>query len=205
MRLSPSKNAAGVYRAGLDVSAQTLNQHVQDIVAVGIHRDREAFARLFREFLPLIRAYSLKAYPGANSMADEVAQEVMIKVWEKAHTYKPEASAISTWLYTLTRNARIDYLRKNNRHNSTIDPEPIWEILEDQSPDPFQLAQQNQFEGQVKAGLMTLPAEQRQVLAKVYLEGCTHQEVSEMLNLPLGTVKSRVRLALKSLSIVVKR
>ena len=205
MRQTQIKHIHGVNRARQLLSDPAVDQHDQDIIAVAVNRDRLAFARLFREFLPLVRAYCLKAYPGANSMADEVAQEVMIKVWEKAHTYKPEASALTTWLYTLTRNARIDYLRKNGRHISNIDPEPIWDTLEDEGANPFQLAQQRQFEQQIKDGLALLPAEQRQVLAKVYLEGATHQEVSETLNIPLGTVKSRVRLALKSLSIVVKR
>lgn len=186
------------------MDSDALDQQLIDIAAMAKNRDKAAFERLFRAFVPMIRAFSLKAYPGASLMADEVAQEVMIKVWEKAHTYRPDMAALSTWLFTLSRNARVDYLRRNGKHVSLIDPEPIWAQLEDETADQFQIAQQREFEKQVKDGLSHLPNEQRQVLSQVYLEGMTHQEVSEKFNIPLGTVKSRVRLALKSLSIVVK-
>ena len=190
--------------AGRSVKSDPLDQQLIDISAVAIHRDTAAFERLFRAFVPMIRAFNLKAYPGASLMADEVAQEVMIKVWEKAHTYRPEMAALTTWLFTLSRNARVDYLRRNGKHVSLIDPEPIWDQLEDDSADQFQKARQREFEKQVAEGLAKLPNDQRQVLSQVYLEGLTHQEVSEKFNIPLGTVKSRVRLALKSLSIVAK-
>lgn len=189
---------------GSNVDTDVIDQQLVDIAAVAINRDRVAFERLFRAFVPMIRAFSLKAYPGASLMADEVAQEVMIKVWEKAHTYRPEVAALSTWLFTLARNARIDYLRRNGKHVSLIDPEPIWAQLEDETADLFRIEQQRGFEEQVKSGLSLLPNDQRQVLSQVYLEGMTQQEVSDKFGIPLGTVKSRVRLALKALSIAVK-
>lgn len=189
---------------GHNVDNDVLDQQLIDIASVANNRDKRAFERLFRAFVPMIRAFSLKAYPGASLMADEVAQEVMIKVWDKAHTYRPEVAALSTWLFTLARNARIDYLRRNGKHVSLIDPEPIWAQLEDETADLFQIEQQRGFEEQVKNALSLLPNEQRQVLSQVYLEGMTQQEVSDKFGIPLGTVKSRVRLALKSLSIEVK-
>lgn len=180
-------------------------QQVADMVAVAKTRDRDAFERLFDHYVPLLRAFSLAAHPGAHILADEVAQEVMIKVWNKAHTYNPDVATVSTWVFTLARNARIDYLRKNSRHESDIDPSHLWDDIPDDAVDPFQAAQQKRNEVVIRDSLNSLPEEQKQALAKVYLEGKTHKEVAEDLGLPLGTVKSRVRLALRKLAISITR
>jgi RNA polymerase sigma factor (sigma-70 family) len=172
---------------------------------VAEHRDKQAFEGLFDHFAPLLRSYSLAREPGAALLADELAQEVMIKVWNKAHTFKPEMAAVSTWIFTLARNTRIDYMRRNGRFSTHIDPTELFNNIEDEGPDPFQLAQQQHTETKIHAGLKLLPIEQSQVLAKVYLEGKSHQETSNELGLPLGTVKSRVRLALQKLELLVKR
>ncbi len=171
---------------------------------VAKQRDRNAFNRLFDHFVPLLRAYSLAREPGAMLLADELAQEVMIKVWNKAHTYNPDKAAVSTWIFTLARNSRIDHLRRNGRFSSEIDPTDIFEQLEDPGPDPFQAVQQQKAEKRIHEGLQHLPIEQSQVLAKVYLEGKSHQETADELELPLGTVKSRVRLALNKLELLLK-
>lgn len=182
------------------------NEHLKSLMQkVARDRDKEAFGELFDHFAPLLRAYSFAREPGAALVADDLAQEVMIKVWNKAHTYKPDVAAVSTWVFTLARNSRIDYLRRNGRFTSEIDPTDIFENIEDEGPDPFQLAQQQKAEQRVKGGLKQLPVEQSQVLAKVYLEGKSHQETADELNLPLGTVKSRVRLALQKLELLLKR
>ena len=172
---------------------------------VSVDRDKAAFESLFDHFAPLLRSYSLAREPGATLLADELAQEVMIKLWNKSHTYKPEVAAVSTWVFTLARNCRIDYLRRNGRYSSEIDPTDIFNNIEDEGPDPFQAAQQKKAEETVREGLKQLPIEQSQVLAKVYLEGKSHQETADELVLPLGTVKSRVRLALQKLEVMLKR
>jgi RNA polymerase sigma factor (sigma-70 family) len=172
---------------------------------VAVSRDRQAFGHLFDHFAPLLRSYSLAQEPGAALVADELAQEVMIKVWNKAHTYKPELAAVNTWIFTLARNCRIDYLRRNGRYCTDIDPTEMFNDIEDEQPDPFQAVQQKRAETKVQDGLKLLPIEQSQVLAKVYLEGKSHQEAAQELGLPLGTVKSRVRRALHKLEILIKR
>lgn len=189
------------------VQARTIEQQrlIDDMRAVACERDRAAFERLFDHFVPQLRAFSLAAQPGASLLADEIAQEVMIKVWNKAHTYNPEFASVGTWIFTLARNARIDYFRKNGRYESDIDPADLWLDVEDEQVDPFQIAQQKRSEEIIARELAELPGEQRQVLQKVYMEGKTHSEVAEELQLPLGTVKSRVRLALKKLAISIKR
>jgi RNA polymerase sigma-70 factor (ECF subfamily) len=176
-----------------------------DIIAIAERRDQAALVRVFDYYVPKIRGFCLMHQPGATLMADDIAQEVMIRVWNKAYTFRPETASLNTWIFTIARNARIDYLRKNSRHQSDIDPELLWETIEDEHADPFRDAQQARDKDRIQAGLAQLPSDQRQVLAKVYLEGKTHVEAAEDLGLPLGTIKSRVRLALHKLTIYVKR
>ncbi len=173
----------------------------KDILAVANDRDKQAYTRLFEHFLPLVKSFCLASSPGATVMAGEVSQEVMLKIWRKAHTFNPKVASTTTWVYTLARNARIDYLRKNSKYVSDIDPEFVYATLEDENADPFTHAVQKRDAQFVKDALAALPEDQRQVIQKVYMEGKTHTEVAEVLALPLGTVKSRVRLALKKLAI----
>ena len=172
---------------------------------VATQRDREAFAQLFDHYAPSIRAYSLAREPGADLVADELAQEVMIRVWLKAGSYNSRLANVNTWIFTLARNCRIDYLRRNGLFASEIDPTEIFDDIEDDSPSPFQLVHQDRLEENIKTGLEKLPKEQSEILRKIYLEGKSHQQASEALKLPLGTVKSRVRLALKKLQVLVPR
>ncbi len=176
-------------------------QLLDDITQVGLKRDKVAFSRLFDHYVPLIRAFTLSAHPGANLLANEISQEVMLKVWRKAHTFRPEAASLNTWIYTLARNSRIDYLRKHGRHQSNIDSEAVYHNLtDDDAPGPFQAAQQQKEKERIHALLESLPPEQRTVLVKIYMEGKKHSEIAKELEMPLGTVKSRVRLALKKLA-----
>lgn len=175
------------------------------IARVASNRDKDAFATLFDHYAPLIRAYSLAREPGANLIADELAQEVLLRVWLKAGSYNVQLSNINTWIFTLARNCRIDYFRRNGRYVSDIDPTEIFNNIEDEGPDPFQLAHQIKLEENIKSGLSKLPREQSEILTKVYLEGKSHQQASTELKLPLGTVKSRVRLALRKLQVLVSR
>jgi len=181
------------------------NQLKQDMLDVAEHRDQVALTRLFDYYVPKIRAFCLASQPGANLMADDIAQEVMIRIWRKAHTYKPESASLNTWVFTLARNARIDYFRKNSRHQTNIDPEYIFQNIVDENADPFKDAQHAKDQDRIKQGLSKLPEDQKQVLYKVYLEGKTHKEAADELSLPLGTIKSRVRLALHKLTIHIKR
>lgn len=189
------------HKTSADIN-QSLAQHLLNVAA---HRDKSAFERLFDHFVPLIRAYSLAREPGAGLLADELAQEVMIKLWEKAHLYNPELANVNTWVFTLARNCRIDYLRRNGRYISDIDPTYIFDSMEDETPGPFQQAQQHRLEVNLQHNLEQLPKEQSEVLNKVYLEGKSHQQACEELKLPLGTVKSRIRLAIKKLQLIVGR
>jgi len=187
-------------------SSTELTAQLRDCIArVANQRDKAAFSTLFDHYAPLIRAYSLAREPGAALVADELAQEVMIRVWLKAGTYNSQLANTNTWIFTLARNCRIDYLRRNGRFVCDIDPTEIFNNMEDESPSPFQLTHQSRLEENIRTGLEKLPREQSEILVKVYLEGKSHQQTSEELKLPLGTVKSRVRLAVKKLKVLVER
>lgn len=168
---------------------------------LGEERQESVFAQLHAHFAPLIRGF-LQAQGGgmAKESAEELVQEVMMKVWLKADAYDSSKAAASTWIFTLTRNARIDYLRKHSRHTDKTEPLTTDDIFDDdETNQPYVYLHQTRAETQVKDLLGGLPPEQSQCLKKMYMEGKSHSEISNELDLPLGTVKSRVRLALKRL------
>ena len=175
------------------------------MMRVAKSRDKTAFAKIFDHYAPQIRAYSLARIPGAQLAADELVQKVMTRVWLKAGKYNARLSNLNTWIFTLARNCHIDYFRRNSRYMIAIDPAEVFNEIEDGSSDPLQQIQAGQAEEAIQERLRKLPQKQTEVLTKVYLERKSHQQISEELSLPLGTVKSRVRLALKKLEILLAR
>ncbi|WGL16877.1 sigma-70 family RNA polymerase sigma factor [Microbulbifer bruguierae] len=178
------------------------------LVKVGNSRDRLAFERLFSHFAPLIKGFQFSrgGQSSAPEAADELVQEVMFRVWRKAPSFDPQKSSASTWIFTIMRNCRIDALRRNSRlpdTDDTLEVEDIWDDSQDNQPLIF--LQQSRSQNSVAAGLKSLPPEQSHVIEKAYLEGKSHSEISVELGLPLGTVKSRVRLALKKLQSTLVR
>ncbi len=169
------------------------------LAKVAENQDRQAFTRLFAHFGPKIKAYgmSLNSMYTSVEMADELVQEVMIKVWEKARYFKPEKASASTWIFAIARNCRIDYLRKMKRIDSPLRVEDLWPVSEE--PDPITTLNQSRNEQSIQSVVNTLPREQASILRAIYVEGKTHSEVASQNNLPLGTVKSRVRLAIEKL------
>ncbi|MDQ2076803.1 sigma-70 family RNA polymerase sigma factor [Marinimicrobium sp. ABcell2] len=166
--------------------------------------DEGVFARLFRHFAPLVKGFYLSNGGLTPESADELVQEVMVKVWRKAAGFDPRKSSASTWIFTIARNSRIDYLRKhasNEAATSTLESEDIWSEGTDNPP--FVYLQQSLDQRDIDILLSELPQEQRECLFKVYLEGKSHADLAEELNLPLGTVKSRIRLGLSRLKSAV--
>ncbi len=190
-----------------NVNARMENQRPREdnwstlLTKVAKSRDEQAFAALFSHFAPLIKGFcqSNIAYLAAEA-AEELVQEVMFKIWQKSVDFDPSRASASTWIFTITRNARIDYLRKHSKHTSmtqALETEDIWD--EDSDNQPFVFLQKNREEKEVSGYLNSLPQEQSHCITKVYMEGKSHSEIAEELDLPLGTVKSRVRLGLKKL------
>lgn len=168
-------------------------------------RDRAAFQALFVHFAPQIKAYFLKGLSsyGDRSQAEEMTQEVMIKVWNKAASFDSSKASVGTWMFTIARNTRIDFIRRNGRHERSIDIEDIWH--EPDSPEPMVELQQRRLEACIRDAMAELPQEQAQVLEKAFMEGKSHNDIAQELALPLGTVKSRIRLALSKLQILIDR
>jgi len=169
-------------------------------------QDRQAFARLFQHFAPQIKAFGISTVipDRSGQFADELVQEVMITIWRKADSYDAGKSGAATWIFTIARNKRIDLLRKLKRHAGMLDIDDVWP-LEDESASPFQVLQQRATELRVRESLQGLPAAQREAISLAFIEGKSHSEIAETLHLPLGTVKSRIRLAMQRLQLVLER
>ena len=187
----------------------------QLLVQVARKQDRRSFQQLFEHFAPLIKAFAYKvpSVSQTEAFADELVQETMLKVWVKAKSFDSRRASASTWIFTIARNTRIDLLRKYSRHHTNaVSTESIADMLETQDiwfeemeNDVFNHLAQQRNQKVIHDSLKDLPDEQSYILEKVYLEDKSHSEVATELALPLGTVKSRVRLALKKLRITIDR
>lgn len=166
------------------------------MAAVAARRDREAFAALFQYFAPRVKAYLLRG-GAAEDAAEDIAQDVMATVWRKAGQFDPAKAALSTWIFRIARNRRIDLLRRERRPAITEAEdagEPSW------IPDHHAAIEAAEASGLLKDAVAGLPPDQREVIAKAFYEDLSHRDVAEALDLPLGTVKSRIRLALAKLN-----
>lgn len=157
--------------------------------------DRAAFAALFGRYAGRIKAYMLRSGASAAD-ADEIAQDVMVAIWRRAASFDPARAAASTWIFAIARNRRIDLVRRIRRPAPDPD-DPLWRP--DPEPDGLDLLAQAQDESRVRAGLDSLAPEQRAVLVAAFYDGLSHGEIAAAQGLPLGTVKSRMRLAFRRL------
>jgi RNA polymerase sigma factor (sigma-70 family) len=158
--------------------------------AVARSGDREAFAQLFDHFAPRINGY-LQRLGADPTLAEEVTQDVMTTLWQKAGLFDPAKSSVATWLYRIARNRRIDALRQNRF-------EPLGNSDLESAVDNLNLDHEldmQQREAQLRRALQDLPKEQLSLVRLAFFEGLSHSEIAEKLGLPLGTVKSRIRLA----------
>ena len=162
------------------------------LVRVGRDRDKSAFAELFDYFAPRVKSFLLR-FGTDMSLAEEIAQEAMIMVWRRAETYDSRQSAASTWIFTIARNKRIDRLRRENRPLPDMtDPAVMPESIE---TGEIQVARMQQ-EKKIRHALKNLPEEQAKMIFSAYYEEKSHREIAEESGVALGTVKSRIRLAL---------
>ncbi|GAA3934053.1 sigma-70 family RNA polymerase sigma factor [Litoribacillus peritrichatus] len=169
------------------------------VVIIGQTQNKHAFVQLFNLTSSKLKAYAIRC--GAKpSEAEELVQECYLAVWRKAHTFNPKTASASTWLFTIVRNKHIDLLRKDRPDLVTSD-----DLWPEQTTEDLEIDVESDLNGKVVRTLIeTLPQEQRQIIYKVYFEGKSHSEISEELNLPLGTIKSRLRLAMKKLDTMAK-
>jgi RNA polymerase sigma-70 factor (ECF subfamily) len=154
-------------------------------------QDREAFASLFQHFGPRVKSYMLRL-GSDHATAEELVQEAFVKVWRKAGQYDPGRAAASTWIFTIARNLRIDAFRRENRPE--LDPDDPALVAEPPAAADAAV-QQKQESRRIRQAMSELPEDQREVIRLSFFEDRTHTEISGLLGVPLGTVKSRIRLA----------
>ncbi len=172
------------------------------IEAIATRQDRAAFARLFNHFAPRVKAFIMRGGADAEA-AQEVAQEALIMVWRKAASFDRTRASATTWLYTIARNKRIDLLRRNNR--PAIDTEDWLTVFAPEEEDADKSVLAGQTYTRMKELLSGLSPDQLVVIEKAFFEDKTHTAIAEELKLPLGTVKSRIRLALGRLRDALER
>ncbi|MCA9570699.1 MAG: sigma-70 family RNA polymerase sigma factor [Myxococcales bacterium] len=179
----------GCYTRGVDPTPEDW------LVAVRDRADREAFARLFAWMGPKVKAWLLRVSRGDDALAEELTQDVFLRVWRRAHQYDPERGSAAAWIFTVARNAHTDHLRRRRAVVEADDPA----LVEDPAPRPDERADRSRRALRVRSALGELPPEQADVLHHAYFGGRTLAEIAEHTATPLGTVKSRVRLAMARL------
>lgn len=165
------------------------------IVRIGAERDRQAFTAVYAHFAPRVKSFLMRSGCTA-AMAEELAQEAMVSLWAKAASFDPAKAGASTWVFTIARNLRIDHLRRQRP------AEQIGLALEEES-DPMPDGEANllatERDDTLRAALANLSTEQATIVRLSFYQDKAHSEIARELGLPLGTVKSRVRLALARL------
>ena len=188
-----------------NIKADTFSANTDDdltlcVELIGKNQDKLAFNSIFRYFAPRLKSFLVKA-GSTDTQAEEVIQEVMIAVWTKSSTYDSSKSSVSTWIYTIARNKRIDKIRKEKRHYLSESDEGL-EIPVDSTQEKEIFSAQ--VSNSLKKYMSNLPEEQSKLLKLSYFYNKTHADISTELKIPLGTVKSRIRLALTKMRHLVE-
>ena len=179
-----------------EVCVVTPDSNPEELLAlIASRQDRTAFIRLFEQFAPRLKGYLLRL-GSDGSGAEDLVQEVMLTVWRRAAQFDPAKASAATWIYTIARNRRIDVIRRERR------PEPDendlgWAPSANEAAD--QKVEAKQHERRLHQAVRLLPAEQADLLRLAYFKDKSHSEIATELSLPLGTVKSRLRLAMAKL------
>ncbi len=197
----PEPSTQGTFSlSGSEPVDRALGQWEQALALVALKRDKHAYHELFGYFAPRLRAFGIKMF-GNEQQALEMVQDTLLNVWQKAALFDPSRGCASTWIFTIARNVRFDMLRKKQSRKDDISADDLWADgdypeAEDQQTQKWELWLISE---KLAPHFAALPPAQRTVMEKVYLEELSHQEVSDQLGIPLGTVKSRIRLALDRL------
>lgn len=171
---------------------------------VAVERCQHAYRKIFEHFAPRVHAFCLRQQVN-DAQAHELVQETMANVWRKANLYDRSRGQLSTWIFTIVRNLRFDMLRKQQVRKEEVCSEDLWPVLEQNHVAEEVLdADDRQTLDELYTRIKGLPAKQQQVLEAVYIQGKSQQEIADDLNVPLGTIKSRVRLGLQRLKEVME-
>lgn len=165
------------------------------LIRVAALRDRGAFVELFSYYAPRVKSYLLKN-GASETVAEEVVQSTFITVWEKAAGFDPAKASASTWIFTIARNKRIDIQRREKFIDANVDDAAIENIAAETATDSYADAD---TVGKLETAIDSLPPEQARLVRMAFYEDKSHRDISDETHLPLGTVKSRLRLALDKL------
>jgi RNA polymerase sigma-70 factor, ECF subfamily len=166
-------------------------EHDRLIEAVALRRDREAFARLFEHYAPRLKAYLTKAGATAGA-AEDFAQDAMLTVWRNAELFDCRKAHAATWIFTIARNRRLDVLRQDARRL----PLPEIDLVQDEPERPDEVFLAGEDAARLEAAMRSLSPDQIEVLRLAFFQENPHSEIARRLDLPLGTVKSRIRKAM---------
>jgi RNA polymerase sigma-70 factor (ECF subfamily) len=163
----------------------------EDLMAEVARGDRAAFSRLYRGYAPRLKAYLMRGGLAAGE-AEDVVQEAMVRVWRKAPLFDPAKASVGAWMFAIVRNLRIDFLRRRSRP-----PGDIEERTEEADTGPLadETLERKTRDARIRAVFAALPPNQHQVVVMHFIDDEPHSTIAKRLNLPLGTVKSRLRLA----------
>ena len=171
------------------------DRHSDALEAIASRKCRKSFTDLFEFFAPRIKSYLMRL--GSDDIqAEELAQEVMITVWRKAEQFDRRQASPSTWIFRIARNRRIDAFRRQKPLDVEAD-EPA--LSPAALPTPEDSYEAVEIEAKVQSALLELPAEQKKLVKAAFFDGLSHVEIAMRFKLPLGTVKSRIRLAFQRL------
>ena len=178
-----------------DTGAASSADPAQWIRAIAARQDRTAFAALFEFYAPRIKAMLMRTGASAD-LAEDFAQETLLTIWRKAAQFDPARASAAAWVYAIARNLRVDRVRRDRRATSvalydSVEPEPP-----ERPDDPLDARQRDE---RIRAALAKLPEEQVRVVELSFFEARAHGDIATLLDLPLGTVKSRLRLAMNRL------
>lgn len=169
------------------------------VQAVAQRQDKQAFGQLFQHYAPRVKSYLMR-HGADDGQAEEIVQETMLSLWRKAGMFDPSKASAGTWIFTIARNLRIDAIRKARRPE--FDPDDPAFV-----PDPEQSADDSMEAGEMRVkirdALADLPEEQASVVRLSFFEDKPHGEIAKQLALPLGTVKSRLRLAMRRIRVAL--
>lgn len=169
----------------------------ENLTLIGTDRDEEAFAEVYEYFAGRVKSFLIGKGMNEDS-AEELMQEIMLIIWRRAISYDRSKAAASTWIFTIARNRHIDFLRGNNRIEVELDDE-ILELETTERDVQEKHVDNEQASGRLARALEKLPQEQRQVMHLSYFRGQSHGAIARWLELPIGTVKSRIRLAMQAI------
>lgn len=202
-KISDAPHGTGVYSMrqtakGRRVSTAKPQTPAEDwaalMIAVRDRQDRVAFAALFRHFAPRVKGFLMKSGTEA-ALAEECAQDVMATLWQKAHLFDPSRASLATWVFTIARNRRIDVARRDRRP----EPEALDWGGDSHEPDQAEVYEASEETRRLTQALSALPEPQRALIARAFYGDLSHSEIAAETGLPLGTIKSRIRLALDRL------